>query len=86
MVRTPLPPLAQSMRLGGQHCKKADSFWFAPCPPESARREATTGEAATKREEEKPQDEHEDCADPEDSDGPDAPPYHRLVELAPAKG
>src|SRR5262249_5780649 len=32
----------------------------APCAPESARRAATAGEAATKREEEKPQHEHED--------------------------
>src|SRR5262249_40391463 len=33
----------------------------------------TAGEAATKREEEKPQHEHEDGANPEDSDVPDPP-------------
>src|SRR5262245_12376089 len=44
-----------------------------------------TGDAATKREEEKPQHEHEDRANPEDSDVPYPPPDHCLVELAPAE-
>src|SRR5262249_28012852 len=58
----------------------------APSAPESGRRAAMTGDAATKREEEKPQHEHEDHANPEDSDVPYPPPDHCLVELAPTKG